>query len=641
MFENKDTSSSAAPNAPKKPTGGATWKKPTPSGPKPAPMGTGVSWNAPASAPKVMAKPVAVPKPVARSPSPELAHKNTAPVKGNVNKFASIFNKGGSPAGKDDNTFAHKSESEPKVAPRPKPAAREPAPAPEPEPESEDEPEPEEAKVEDPEPEPVKEQKKAAATPPEKPDSVDDKDWSDEEDTKPAAAPQHHEPERPVESTKPTRSVLAAASMFDKGGPAPAPAPVGHKQPAKTHSPVHQKSHSPVRQAKKQSPPPVKKASPPPARKEEKIDDKPKAGSIAAKKASVEAALSKQPTGPKETNKQQDEPEAPQLPGRDRDKENGPRAKAEFDFEGDGTEGELSFTAGETIYLTEKINEDWYQGEMANGTYGMFPSNFVKVIRDIGEPEPEPKKVEKKASTRRALPSTAGKEMTPPPPKGPHAIALFDFKGEDSDELSFFEGEEIKLLEKVSDEWFQGEGADGSQGIFPANFVKVVVEIGSGPVLKRQNSNKRPSSRPVSKVEAETSKEMARALFDYDANDSDDLPFKEGDMIEVLEHVDADWLTGTLNGNTGMFPLNFVEIVKTKGTVKKINSKPKQKKETRPHAIALFDYEGDTPDDLSFTEGDTIILTAFIDEDWFEGENEKTNDSGMFPANFVEVKINL
>ena len=43
-----------------------------------------------------------------------------------------------------------------------------------------------------------------------------------------------------------------------------------------------------------------------------------------------------------------------------------------------GEENELSFVAGETINVTEKIDENWWRGYNAAGNLGMFPSNYVQ-----------------------------------------------------------------------------------------------------------------------------------------------------------------------------------------------------------------------------------------------------------------------
>ena len=50
-----------------------------------------------------------------------------------------------------------------------------------------------------------------------------------------------------------------------------------------------------------------------------------------------------------------------------------------------------------------------------------------------------------------------------------------------------------------------------------------------------------------------------RALFDFQATDPDELTFRKGDIIAVLESVYKDWWKGLLKGQTGIFPLNYVE----------------------------------------------------------------------------------
>lgn len=44
-----------------------------------------------------------------------------------------------------------------------------------------------------------------------------------------------------------------------------------------------------------------------------------------------------------------------------------------------------------------------------------------------------------------------------------------------SDELSFKEGSLIMLISRIGDDWLRGQLLTGEQGIFPKNFVEVVV----------------------------------------------------------------------------------------------------------------------------------------------------------------------
>ncbi|KAF2098248.1 hypothetical protein NA57DRAFT_23191, partial [Rhizodiscina lignyota] len=50
-----------------------------------------------------------------------------------------------------------------------------------------------------------------------------------------------------------------------------------------------------------------------------------------------------------------------------------------------------------------------------------------------------------------------------------------------------------------------------------------------------------------------------RALFDFTPSEPGELAFRKGDIIAVLESVYKDWWKGSLRGNTGIFPLNYVE----------------------------------------------------------------------------------
>ncbi|KAL6080182.1 VM domain-containing protein [Balamuthia mandrillaris] len=52
-----------------------------------------------------------------------------------------------------------------------------------------------------------------------------------------------------------------------------------------------------------------------------------------------------------------------------------------------------------------------------------------------------------------------------------------------------------------------------------------------------------------------------RALYDYAGETATDLPFREGDIITILDDTDpSGWWQGDLNGVVGYFPSNFVQL---------------------------------------------------------------------------------
>ncbi|XP_065168580.1 LIM and SH3 domain protein F42H10.3 [Atheta coriaria] len=52
---------------------------------------------------------------------------------------------------------------------------------------------------------------------------------------------------------------------------------------------------------------------------------------------------------------------------------------------------------------------------------------------------------------------------------------------------------------------------------------------------------------------------------------------------------------------------------------------------------AIYDYEAQDTDEVSFLEGDYIINVQSIDSGWMTGEVERTGKTGMLPANYVQV----
>lgn len=68
-----------------------------------------------------------------------------------------------------------------------------------------------------------------------------------------------------------------------------------------------------------------------------------------------------------------------------------------------------------------------------------------------------------------------------------------------------------------------------------------------------------PPVQPVPSGTTAATVSRVKALFDFQATDPDELTFRKGDIIAVLESVYKDWWKGQLRGQTGIFPLNYVE----------------------------------------------------------------------------------
>lgn len=59
----------------------------------------------------------------------------------------------------------------------------------------------------------------------------------------------------------------------------------------------------------------------------------------------------------------------------------------------------------------------------------------------------------------------------------------------------------------------------------------------------------------------------------------------------------------------------------------------------QPCCRALYTFQPENQGELNFKEGDIIILTSQVDENWYEGV--LGGKSGFFPINYVRVLVPL
>ncbi len=173
--------------------------------------------------------------------------------------------------------------------------------------------------------------------------------------------------------------------------------------------------------------------------------------------------------------------------------------------------------------------------------------------------------------------------------------ALFDYSANEDNELSFKEGDTILLLEQYNDSnWWKGELVSASsnnksakplQGLFPANFVKEVptttttTTINPSPTTTTTTATLPPTTTtppPSSNADNKATKDdiltatataaadKYRMLYDYTAQEDNEVSFGKDDVIRVEEkYDDSDWWKGTVlrSGQVGLFPSNFGELL--------------------------------------------------------------------------------
>ncbi|KAL2003677.1 hypothetical protein VTN02DRAFT_2827 [Thermoascus thermophilus] len=93
----------------------------------------------------------------------------------------------------------------------------------------------------------------------------------------------------------------------------------------------------------------------------------------------------------------------------------------------------------------------------------------------------------------------------------------------------------------------------------PSTQPQTTAPSSSAPATQEQAAPAQAVSSGVPPGTTAATVSRVRALFDFQPSEPGELQFRKGDIIAVLESVYKDWWKGSLRGQTGIFPLNYVE----------------------------------------------------------------------------------
>lgn len=181
------------------------------------------------------------------------------------------------------------------------------------------------------------------------------------------------------------------------------------------------------------------------------------------------------------------------------------------------------------------------------------------------------------------------------------AVVKYNYKSQQTDELSLEKGAKISVLEKSDDGWWKGE-LDGTIGWFPSNYV---VEQPLNDLTSANNNNINSPVKP--------------------------LQYKDKPAIAPIDsHPSQASIQTSANTNESATPLkshdgNNHQPLDTTNEVLFV-------------VVALYSFQSQTSEELSFTKDEQldIIEKPANDPDWWRACNQ-LGEIGLVPKNYVQI----
>ncbi|KJH42579.1 SH3 domain protein [Dictyocaulus viviparus] len=172
------------------------------------------------------------------------------------------------------------------------------------------------------------------------------------------------------------------------------------------------------------------------------------------------------------------------------------------------------------------------------------------------------------------------------------AVAKFSYDPRLDDELKLVRGDTIRVFDKSSDGWWKGEN-NGRTGWFPSNYVEEIVDqintnlngnesangcsiAGKSPMAVISLPAQSAQTQPVLEVSLSCYLTFIHsyvvifqcvvALYSFDASTTEELSFRKGERLDIIEHPAHDpdwWLARNSTGHQGLVPKNYIEVVST------------------------------------------------------------------------------
>jgi hypothetical protein len=209
------------------------------------------------------------------------------------------------------------------------------------------------------------------------------------------------------------------------------------------------------------------------------------------------------------------------------------------------------------------------------------------------------------------------------------------FEAESSKQLSVSVGETVLVIDKNDSGWWYVARAENSKesGWVPGSFL--------GPPLQDvEDFIDNPEEWGDEQEGDHDHEQLYEAIADYDSGDANQLSFKEGDKVKVVDKDDDGWWFAVVNDVTGWIPSTYLEPVKTDPEESLLERsgellKDSHQGEGGEHSVywVIKEYTAFFDDEISLPKFGKVKVLSINSNGWWKVEFD--GRTGLAPAAYL------
>jgi uncharacterized membrane protein len=324
--------------------------------------------------------------------------------------------------------------------------------------------------------------------------------------------------------------------------------------------------------------------------------------------------------------------------------------EALYDFTAEFPDQQLSFRAGEQFTLISKDDPDWWDvqriGAAANGDQmlcGAVPGLYMREIPQQGAAKAEATKETTKDNTAVAgAEKNADKPAEKPVASAPSTLSV---PADTTPRRQSF-----KAPTRASVSAATSPAAAAPAPIEPESAAAVAAPVAPTPLANAEpvvaatphavaSSSASPSSSSTTAAPTDAVVATHRTLYAFTATAEGQLSFEAGAALRLLTKEHEAWwrFSHITSGMQGLVAATYVEEVSAGGAA----TPPTAVSATAslPRHVALYTFSATADGQVSLVAGDVVsVLDSAVGPGWWLVRNERTNEQGLVPLNYLEPK---